>query len=278
MNNRRIAAKMGLYVVYAVVLVVFLFPLYWVLATSLKSIPELFHSPPVLWPKVPQGQNYNHVLVYTPVVTYLKNSAILVFFTAIGTLLVAIPAAFGFSRFRMRFSRQAMLGVLLCQMISPLVIVIPLYNYLNRVHLLNNYFAVILVYIAIQVPPTVWFLKGFLDTIPVSIEEAAWLDGCNRLQSLVRIVLPVSIPAIASATVLIVIESWSQFIVPFILLSSDRLYPVSVGLINLQSTSDLISTHYLAAASILAVLPVVVIFVVLQKFIVSALTAGSVKG
>jgi multiple sugar transport system permease protein len=163
-------------------------------------------------------------------------------------------------------------------MISPVVIAIPLYRLFSELNILNNYASLTVVYVAVVLPFTTWFLKGYFDTIPYQMDEAAIVDGASRWQILSRILLPVSAPGIATAAILAAVLSWSQFVVPFILLDDRTLYPVSVGLVNLQSDTNAVTLHYLAAASMVAVAPVIVVFVLLQRYIVSALTSGAVKG
>jgi len=230
---------------------------------------------------VEQGKEIDpraYVLTGTPIVRYLLNSALIVALTVLFTLLIATLAAYGFSRFDFRYKRPSLMAVLVFQMISPVVIAIPLYRLFAGLGLLNNYFTVVLVYVAIVLPFTTWFLKGYFDTIPYEMDEAAIVDGASRWQVLTRILLPVCAPGIATAAILAAVLSWSQFVVPFILLDDRSLYPVSVGLVNLQSTTDAITIHYLAAASIIAITPVIAVFVLLQRYIVSALTSGAIKG
>ena len=270
--------RVGLYVIYAVITVFFLFPVFWVLSMSLKTVPQLFATPPVWFPLEPQFENYAYVLASTPILRYLLNSAFIVLMTVLFTLIIATLAAYGFSRFTFRYKRSSLMAVLVFQMISPVVIAIPLYRFFAGLGLLNSYATIILVYVAIVLPFTTWFLKGYFDTIPYEMDEAAIVDGATRWQILTRILLPVCAPGIATAAILAAVLSWSQFVVPFILLDDRDLYPVSVGLVNLQSTSDSITTHYLAAASIIAIMPVIVVFVLLQRYIVNALTSGAVKG
>ena len=143
--------------------------------------------------------------------------------------------------------------------------------------LLNNYWATVLVYIALNIPFAGWTLKGYMDTIPYTIDEAGIIDGCSRLQVLIKLLIPLIMPGIVSVVILIFVRSWAQYIVPYILLNRPNMFPISVGLVNLQSTGDTISTHLLAAGCIIGILPTVLIFVFLQRFIVSALTAGAVK-
>ena len=198
--------------------------------------------------------------------------------TIVGTMIISVPAAYCFSRMKFRFSKQLQFIVLMFQMISPLVVVIPLYRYLSSLGMLNSLIGLTLIYIAISAPFQVWFLKSFLDTIPVELDEAATIDGCSRLQTVVKILLPVIVPGLFSGVLLVFITSWSQFIVPYILIDSPTKMPVSALLVNLQGKLNQITTHYLAGASVLTILPTVILFVFLQKYIVSALTSGAVKG
>jgi multiple sugar transport system permease protein len=270
--------KLWLYLAYAVVIVFFLFPIFWVLSMSLKAVPQLFATPPVWFPLDPQFENYAYVFTNTSIVRYLLNSTFIVLLTVFFTLLVAALAAYGFSRFHFLHKKPALLAVLVFQMVSPVIIAIPLYRLFAGLGLLNSYATLILVYVAIMLPFTTWFLKGYFDTIPYQMDEAAMVDGATRWQILTRILLPVCAPGIATAGILVAVLSWSEFVVPFILLNDRNLYPISVGIVNLQSTSDAITLHYLAAASVVAIAPVVVVFVLLQRYIVGALTSGAIKG
>jgi multiple sugar transport system permease protein len=271
-------SDLGLYAAFALITLFFVFPVFWVLSMSLKSVPELFATPPIWFSSDPQWGNYAFVLQNTPIVGYLVNSGIIVFFTVLITLAVAVCAAYGFSRFRFRLKKPSLMAILVFQMISPVVIAIPLYRFFVELGLLNNYASLIAVYVAAFLPFTTWFLKGYFDTIPYELDEAAIVDGCTRPQLLWKVLLPVSSPGLVSAGILVGVLSWSQFVIPFILLDDRAMYPVSVGLVNLQDTADAITLHYLSAASIIAIGPVIVVFVLMQRYIVSALTAGAVKG
>lgn len=270
--------RAGLYAAYAAITAFFLFPIFWVVSMSLKTVPQLFASPPVWFPVPPQFENYAYVLTGTSIGRYLLNSAFIVLMTVIFTLIIATLAAYGFSRFSFRYKRPSLLAVLVFQMVSPVVIAIPLYRFFAALGLLNSYATLILVYVAIVLPFTTWFLKGYFDTIPYEMDEATIVDGASRWQVLTRILLPVCAPGIATAAILAAVLSWSQFVVPFILLDSRELYPISVGLVDLKNTSDAITLHYLSAASVIAIAPVIAVFVLLQRYIVNALTAGAIKG
>lgn len=257
---------------------VFLFPLLWVLSLSLKTADQTLATPPALIPSTPQWGNYAHVLATTPIGTYLLNSLLIVVVAVVVALVLALPAAYVLSRYVFPARRAVSRTVLAAQLVSPLVIAVPVYQLFVALGIVNNPAGVVLVYVALNAPFATWFLKTYLDTVPRSLDEAATVDGATQFQTLVRIILPAVRPGIVSAAILAGVTSWSQFVVPFVLLDDPSRFPISVGVVNLQSTAGEITTQYLAAGSVMAVAPVIVLFVVLQRFIVGALTAGAVKG
>ena len=198
----------------------------------------------------------------------------------VGTLLVTVPAAYAFSRFRFKGRTQILMAILLFQMISTLIIILPLYRYFIKLNLLDSHFGLILIYITVQIPFSVWLLKGFFDSIPKSLDDAARIDGASRLQSVIRVLIPVAMPGIAAAVLFNTINAWSQFLIPFVLIGKGRLQPVSVGVAKFAETvgEAIVTTHLLAAASLMAMLPAIAIFIALQRFIVKILISGAVKG
>jgi multiple sugar transport system permease protein len=269
---------LGYYLAQALLVLAFAFPLLWVLSLSLKNGPETLASPPTLLPQDPQWGNYGVVLETTPIGRYLLNSLFLVVVTVAGALLVAVPAAYGLSRFVFPGRRAYSRGVLAAQLISPLIIVVPLYRMFVGLNLVDSYVGLVLILVAVIAPFLTWFLKTYIDTVPTALDEAALMDGCSRFRAVLSVIVPAIRPGIASAAVLGGVTTWSQFAVPFILLDSRELFPVSVGVVNLQQTAGEITTQYLAAGAVLAVAPVILLFIVLQRHIVGALTAGAVKG
>jgi multiple sugar transport system permease protein len=270
--------NLGYYGAQLLLILVFAFPLLWVASLSLKSAEETLQSPPSLLPSQWLFSNYSEVLSTTPIGRYLVNSVILVGITVFGTLALGVPVAFALSRYVFRGKRPYTRGLLAAQLISPLIIAVPVYRAFAALGLINNYLGLVLVYIAIVAPFITWFLKSFFDTIPRDLDEAAAIDGCTPLSALIRVLLPTAVPGIVSAGILAAVTSWSQFAVPFILLDDRDLFPVSVGVVNLQATAGEITTQYLAAGSVMAIAPVLIAFVLLQRYIVGALTAGAVKG
>ena len=264
------------YCLYALIAVVFGGPLLWIVSLSFQTLQALFAYPPRLIPNPFTLANYEAVLGHGRVFMFIQNSLKISVLATIGVLCVTIPAAYAVSRFRIRGKRTLMLLVLVFQMISPLIISIPLYRYFGRLGLLNSHFGAILVYVAVLVPFITWVLRAFFDSIPISLEEAAMIDGCSRVETLFRIILPIAAPGIASAFVLSFLLSWSQFIVPFILLNDTQLLPLAVGILNLQAQGAR-DIQLVATAGVLATVPPVLMFIILQRQIVRVLTAGAVK-
>jgi multiple sugar transport system permease protein len=271
-------ADFGTYVAYFLICVFFAGPLLWLISLSIRTAAEVYVSDIRLWPNNPTMQNYVDALGNPLFPRYLWNGLVLAVSGAFGAMVFATPAAYALSRFTFPYRGVVMIGILGFQMISPLVIMVPLYRYMDRIGLTDSHFGAIMLYIAVAAPLFTWMLKGFIDGIPRSLEDAAMIDGCTRFGAFLRVIIPLSLPGLTSAFVLNAILGWSQFIIPFILLSKPALQPIAVGIFNFQGTYNQTSTQILAAASVLSIVPAIITFLVLQRFIVGALTAGAVKG
>jgi multiple sugar transport system permease protein len=278
MSRRTWLGDAGTYLAYLVICLFFAGPLLWLISLSIRTAAEVYVSDIRLWPENPTLSNYVSVLGNQLFPRYLWNGLLLSISGAFGAMLFATPAAYALSRFDFPAKRVAMIGVLAFQMISPLVIMVPLYRYMDRIGLTDSHVGAAMLYIAVAAPLFTWMLKGFIDGIPRSLEEAAMIDGCTRFGAFLRVIMPLSLPGLTSAFVLNAILGWSQFIIPFILLSKPALQPIAVGIFNFQGTYSTTSTQVLAAASVLSIVPAIVTFLVLQRFIIGALTAGAVKG
>jgi multiple sugar transport system permease protein len=266
------------YLVFAFALLFFGGPLLWVLSLSIRTQQEVFITSLRLIPESPTLENYVEVLVSAQFSVFLINSLKLAVAGSLGAMVVAAPAAYAFSRLDFRGKGTLLIGVLALQMISPLVIAIPLYRYFARLNVLDSHLSTAMVYIAILVPLATWMLKGFFDGIPPALDEAAMVDGCTRFGAFRRVVLPLILPGLTSVFVLTAILAWGMFEVPYILLSEPSLLPISVGILNFQGNYASTSPNVLAAGGVLAMLPAIATFVILQRFIVRALTSGAVKG
>jgi multiple sugar transport system permease protein len=280
MKQYTLTQKILLYAFFALLLVFFLLPVVYIFAMSLKTQQQILEPVHIFnfFPGKMTLENYGKVIRNVRMDIYLMNSAKLVVTTAIGVLLAAFPSAFALSRGKFKNKNLVLMGVLFFQMISPIIISIPIYWYYSKLNLLNTYFGLALIYIAIHLPFTTFLMKGVFDAIPRELDEAAKVDGCSRFATLVKVIIPTALPGIASATIFNSINAWSQFIIPFFLLSDNKLYPVSVGILQAQGSYQDVSTHYLAAAGVLGLLPAILLVLFLQKFIIKALVAGAVKG
>ncbi|MBT9369866.1 carbohydrate ABC transporter permease [Rhizobium sp. CSW-27] len=258
--------------------VFFAWPLLWLLSLALRTRKEVFLGVSRFIPKAPTLENFAMILSSDKFAGYLWNALKLSCLSALGCLIVALPAAYAFSRFRFRGKGAWMMALLSVQMISPLVIMVPLYRYMASIGLTDSHFGATMVYIALAVPMVTWILKGTIDGIPAALDEAAMIDGCNRLGVFLRVVLPLSTPGIASAFIISVIGGWSQFLVPFLLITKESLTPIGVGIFQYAGTQNDSSIQLLAAACLVSVVPAIVAFLALQRLILGALTAGAVKG
>ena len=272
------AADRWTYVGLLCVLLFFGIPLLWVLSLSLRTQEDILVTSLNPIPDSPTLGNYGDVLESAQFPRFLLNSGLLAAIGSFGALAIAAPSAYAFSRLRFRGREPLLVAVLALQMISPLIVAFPLYRYFASLGMLDSIPATGLVYIAILTPLATWMLKGFFDGIPQDLDEAAMIDGASRYRAFRLVVLPVALPGLTAVFVLTALLAWAEFVIPFILLSDPSNLPISVGILNFQGTYQANSTGILAAGSMLAILPAIVLFVALQRFIVGAFTAGALKG
>ncbi|MFC6962565.1 carbohydrate ABC transporter permease [Halocatena marina] len=265
------------YAIYVLAGVFFLFPVLWVLSMSLRIDGSVISYPVQFIPQEITLDPYAEVLQDSSMVTWILNSVKIAVLEVIGIIIVTLPAAYAFSRFDFRGKKPLLFSVLLFQMISPVVIVIPLYNLMNQLQLLDTHLGLILLYIGLQVPFSIWLLKSYFDTIPDGLDEAARVDGCNRLQTLLYVLLPSMAPGIAVVAIFNFVFAWAEFVMAFTVLDSNRLYTVSIGLFSFQGQYST-DWRVISAASIIAMLPLLVMFIALQRYFVKGLVEGAVKG
>ena len=255
----------------------FLAPQLWLFSLSLKSKAGVYEYPPRWLPADPSLANYRFALTQTQVPWYLWNSAIVAVLAAAATLAAAIPAAYVLSRERFQGRQPLMAALLGVQMVSPVILLVPIYGVIDRLGLIDTRAGLILVYAAMQVPFTVWVLKNFFDAVPRSIVEAARLDGASRARTLWTIVLPIIGPGLGATAIFNLAAYWSEFSLALVLLDSQERFTMPLGLFSFQSAYET-DWQLLAAASFIALVPVLAGFVFLQRFFVAGLTAGAVKG
>lgn len=246
--------------------------------TSLKSEPDLFRYPPTIFDFTPTLENYERVIASG----FLGNMQVTVLYalgTVVATLTLALPAAYAFDRFVFPFRRTLLLLVVASIPLSlgAAALLIPNYIYFTRLGLTNAWFTLPLIYTANQLPMAIWIIKGTIETIPRELDEAAVMDGTTRPGILVRIILPLSRPALGAAGVLAFVGSWNEFVASSVMVDNPALRPLQPAIYNFIGYFGR-EWGPLTAAAMLGILPILVIFVVLGRQIVSGLTSGSVKG
>lgn len=272
-----LAGKIAALAVLLVVLVVVsAFPIYWMLASSLSASSQ-FAWPPRFFPHPLDLDSYREALRNWPLGRWVLNTLVVTVGATVLSLLVSIPAGLSVSRFRTRINRAFGGFVLVTQMIPATLLVVPMFIIFSRMGLLDTLWGLLLADTAFSVPLAVWMIKGFVDGIPVDLEEAAMVDGCSRLGSYARVTVPLAVPGIAAVAVFCFLVTWGEFFFARTLISSDDNWVLSVGLNSFQGQYV---THWssMLAAAVLFAVPPLVFFALMQRRLVGGLTGGAVKG
>jgi len=281
MNDRRptvLLARSGQYLLLAAFVLFLAFPLVWMLSTSLKGPQELVALNPSLIPVSPTLDNFVRALTEQDLVQAAINSAIVATGSAILTVAAALPAAYTLVRFPGRLQKVAIAWILVSQVFPMILIVIPLFLILKQLALLNSLPGLILVYLVWSMPFVLFMLQSFIRAIPIELEEAASVDGAGRLGVVRRIVFPLLAPGIVVVLLFAFIAGWNEFFFALVVLQDPDLTTIPVRLARFVGSEGVVRLGPLAAASLLATLPSLVVFIALQRRITSGLLAGGVKG
>ena len=255
---------------------IFLAPYLQMILTALRPASELFQIPPTFLPTEFKWDNFLTVWSEAPVGTYLRNSIVIAAFATLVVLIVSLPAAYYTARHRFRGRSAFMLLVIATQMFAPTALVIGIYREFVGFGLVNSYLSLIIVNAAFNLAFAIWIMNGYIQTIPVELEEAAAIDGCSRLGVLRRVTLPLALPGIVTAVIFTFIAAWNEFVIAFTLTGTPNVQPLTVGVTVFIGQYD-VQWQYLFASSLVAIVPVVILFVFIEKWLVGGLTAGSVK-
>lgn len=253
------------------------FPIYWMLVTAMTSSADLFASPTHMTPDPRQWAVFGKVFGETAVSTWLKNSAIVALGTTVLSLALAVLPAYALSRFKFAGVALLGLGLFITQMLPEAMLVVPLYAIFGKLSLLNSLTGLILVNTAFTVPVITWILKGAIDSVPVDIEEAASIDGCSRMGTVLLMVIPLIAPSLAATAVIAFFHGWNEYVFAQTLISDQSLFTASVGLAGFVGE---LSTplHSVMAIGLMYTLPAVFFYLLVQRYVVAGMTAGSVKG
>jgi ABC-type glycerol-3-phosphate transport system permease component len=255
---------------------VFVYPLVWMAAASVKPNWSIYRAPLNLIPDAPTWDAYRELFRTTPFLTYTFNSILYSAAGAIVSIGFGLITAYGFSRHRFGGRKTLMIVILTAQLMPGLIAAIPTYLLMRDTGLLNTRLGLILLYGALSIPFAVWVLKGHFDTIPMELDDSARMDGASRFRTLVQIHLPLLVPGVSSLFLILFVQKWSEFALASILLRDPDKYPLSVGTYLLLGPDES-DFRLMAAASLVNIIPILVLFLFLQRFLISGLTKGAVK-
>jgi ABC-type glycerol-3-phosphate transport system permease component len=245
--------------------------------TSLKEEGEIFSIPPNFIPANPTIENFRYAVTQTQVPVFFANSIVYVIGTLIVSLLCASLAAYSISRFRFK-GKSVYMGVILLTQLMPITtLIVPLYVSFGSMHLLNNRAALIIVYSALHIPIDTWLLLGYFNTISRDLDEAARIDGCNNVMILFRIVVPLSKPGLMAVGLASAISIWQELILAMTFSNRDAIRPLMAG-VSASITRAGIRWGQMTATGVIACIPVVIIYIFCQRYLIRGLTGGAIKG
>jgi arabinogalactan oligomer/maltooligosaccharide transport system permease protein len=253
------------------------YPILQIVTISLRPSDQLYSTSLALVPEGATLRAYRVMLFEKPFLLWLRNSAIVSLAVTVLGVTLASTAAYAFSRFRFRGRQQGLYLFLMTQMFPATMLMLPLYVLLKALHLLDTFAGLVVAYTATALPFCVWTMRGYYDTIPVELEQAAMIDGCTPWQAFTRVTLPLAAPALAITALFSFMAAWSEFLVARIVISQQQLYTLPLGLESLAGQFQTEWANY-AAGSLLICVPVMVLFVALNRWIVGGLSLGGVKG
>lgn len=265
----------GLILLYIIFL---LFPLLWVVASSLKSTQEIYSGSPTILPQNISFDHYISVVNGQQVFNSMWNSVIVGVVSTILVILLAVPSAYAMVRYK-SIVNNGILGWILVSQIFPVILVmIPLYVLLRYIGLTDSLVGLTLIYVVWSLPFVLWMMHGYVKSIPIELEEAAVIDGANRSQVIFKILMPLLLPAIGASALFAFISAWNEFFFAFVLMKSPALATLQVELARYTGMEGQARTGPLAAASVIATIPSIILFIFMRKWLTTGLVSGALKG
>ncbi len=277
MGQRGTAARVASQLAGAVSALIVLFPVCWMVLSSVKPFQELFAVPPTFWPRAATIEHYRQLLEVTSFPLYFRNSLIVAAGTTALSLALACLAAYGLTRYRFPGRDAFLTVVLLTYMFPPILLGIPLFVLMTGLKLTNSYLGLVLAHTTFALPFCVWLLRSFFRAVPIDIEEAAWIDGAGVARAFVRVVLPLAYPGIIAAGVFVFVLSWNDYLFALIFMVSEAKKTLPVG-VSLFVQGASVEWGLIMAGAVLITLPVAVLMTFVQRFLIQGFGAGAVKG
>ena len=260
-------------------LCVLLFPLYWIVVTSLKTEKEIFQIPPTFWPEVLNLKSYAAQVESGDFNMFrsFANSFVISLGATIVAVILAVPASYGIAKYRFKGKKLIMLGFLVTQMLPVAVLLTPMFIMFRNMHLYNTPMSAILADATIGIPFSVLILKNYFASIPKELEEAAYIDGCNRLTAFLRILIPIAKPGVMVCAIFSFLYAWGDLAYGMTFIIDQQKRPITAGIFNFMGQYGT-KWSYLTAFAVVTIIPVALIFIFMQKYIISGMTSGAVKG
>lgn len=265
-----------MYAILAIASAGVLIPTLWMVSTAFKSNEEVMISPPVWIPEHPTFDSFIRIWKDYPFTDYFVNSVIIVFASTLISLVFSALAGYGASRFRFPGKGAFLTFLLVTQMFPSIMLLIPFYKVLKTFGLIDSHPGLIIVYISFAIPFCTWMMLGFFQGIPKELDEAAMMDGCGKMRTFVQIILPLSLPGLAATAIYSFLMGWNEYMFAFVLMTTEDMKTLPVGIGQLNGFYK-IAWNDMMAASIVSSLPLIILFLFMQKYFISSLTAGAVK-
>lgn len=277
LKNKKLR-RTGMYLLIIVVVVILAFPLYWMAVTALTERSALLDNVSVL-PQIVNltFENFKTIIKSQPIFTWFGNSLFVTVFSTVIAIIVSTMAAYSMSRFKYRSTNFLGFFLLVVRMLPETLLVVPLYMMFTNMKLINNFASLIISNITFIIPFSTWMMKGYFDSIPTTLEEAARIDGCSRVQAVRKVIIPLATPGIAATATYSAILGWSEFLFARTFITKPDKWTITVGMSSLMGEHMIIWGEVMAAAAI-SVIPIALIFIFLEKYMVAGVTSGAVKG
>lgn len=275
--KRSFAQSLALYATVIFTLVMILFPVYWLLVTALSTTDELYRLPPTFWPDDPQWDIFARVWAAKQILLWLWNSMLAAVGSVALSMLVSVSAGYALSRYSMRGGATMGMFVLTAKMLPATLLVIPLFSIFSSFGLIGSLWTLVLAHSTMIIPFATWMLKGYFDTIPKELEQAAMVDGCSPIGAMVRVVLPIATPGLAATALYAFVLSWADYAYArtFLVNSPDN-WTANLGITTMQG-EYVTYWNDISAASVFIALPIIAIYLFLERYLVGGLTAGAEK-